>query len=72
MTHTQITCPKRIALRTGKKRARPAGVGALASVFEKIQVHRYIHSEDIKYHDTGNGWTLASPCIRMEKILSMP
>ena len=25
-----------------------------------IQEHRYIHSEDIKYHDTGNGWTLAT------------
>ena len=25
-----------------------------------IQEHRYTHSEDIKYHDTGNGWTLAS------------
>ena len=24
-----------------------------------IQEHRYTHSEDIKYHDTGNGWTLA-------------
>ena len=25
-----------------------------------IQEHRYRHSEDIKYHDTGNGWTLVS------------
>ena len=25
-----------------------------------IQEHRYTHSEDIKYHDSGNGWTLAS------------
>ena len=24
-----------------------------------IQEHRYTHSEDIKYHYTGNGWTLA-------------
>ena len=24
-----------------------------------IQEHRCTHSEDIKYHDTGNGWTLA-------------
>ena len=24
-----------------------------------IQEHRYTHTEDIKYHDTGNGWTLA-------------
>ena len=25
-----------------------------------IQEDRYTHSEDIKYHDTGNGWTLAT------------
>ena len=25
-----------------------------------IQEHRYTHKEDIKYHDTGNGWTLAT------------
>ena len=25
-----------------------------------MQEHRYIHSEDIKYHDTGNGWTSVS------------
>ena len=25
-----------------------------------IQEHRYTHSEDIKYHNTGNGWTLAT------------
>ena len=25
-----------------------------------IQEHRYPHSEDIEYHDTGNGWTLAT------------
>ena len=25
-----------------------------------IQEHRYTDSEDIKYHDTGNGWTLAT------------
>ena len=108
MTHTQTTCPNRIALHAGKKGARPAGVGALASVFKKsatelkqqkllkckhtvqiatfnvrtlnrigklpeltasaiehkidiicMQEHRYTHSEDIKYHDTSNGWTLA-------------
>ena len=35
MTHTQTTCINRIALRAGKKGARPAEVGALASVFEK-------------------------------------
>ena len=25
-----------------------------------IQEHRYTHNEDIKYHDTGNRWTLAT------------
>ena len=25
-----------------------------------IQEHRYTHNEDIKYHDTDNGWTLAT------------
>ena len=25
-----------------------------------IQEHLYTHSEDIKYHDSGNGWTLAT------------
>ena len=107
MTHTQTTCTNRIAPRAGEKGARPAEVGALASVFEKsatelkrlkllkckqtlqiatfnvrtlsrisqlpeliasavdhkidiicIQEHRYTHTEDIKYHETGNGWTL--------------
>ena len=32
-----------------------------------IQEHRYTHSEDIKYHDTGNGWT-TSHCICMGKL----
>ena len=99
-----------MALRAGKKGARPAEVGALVPVFEKsatelklkqnllkckrtrqivtfnvrtlnrigqqleltasaidhnidticIQEHRYIQSEDIKYHNTGNGWTFVS------------
>ena len=35
MTHTQTTYTNRIALRAGKKGARPAEVGALASLFEK-------------------------------------
>ena len=109
MTHTQTTYTNRIALRAGKKGARPAEVGALASVFGKsatelkqskllkckqtlqiatfnvrtlnrigqlpeliasaeehkidiicIQEHRYTHTEDIKYHETGNGWSLAT------------
>ena len=35
MTRTQTTYINRIALRAGKKGARPAEVGALTSVFEK-------------------------------------
>ena len=35
MTHIQTTYTNRIALRVGEKGARPAEVGALASVFEK-------------------------------------
>ena len=35
MTHAQTTYINRIVLRAGKKRARPAEVGALASVFAK-------------------------------------
>ena len=35
MTHTQTTYINRIALRAGKKGARPTEVGALASVFKK-------------------------------------
>ena len=109
MTHAQTTYTNRIALRVGKKGARPAEVGALASVFKKsatelkqskllkckqtlqiatfnvrtlnrigqlpelivsveehkidiicIQEHRYTHTEDIKYHETGNGWSLVT------------
>ena len=109
MTHTQTTYTNRIALRAGKKGARPAEVGALASVFEKsatvlkwpkllkckqtlqiatfkvitwnrigqlpeliasavehkidiicIQEHRCTHTEDIKYHETGNRWSLVT------------
>ena len=25
-----------------------------------IQKHRYTHTEDIKYHETGNGWSLVT------------
>ena len=109
MTHTQTTYTNRITLRAGKKGARPAVVGALASVFEKsvtelkrqkllkckqtlqiatfnvrtlnrigqlpeliasavehkidiicIQEHRCTHTEGIKYHETGNGWSLVT------------
>ncbi len=91
MTHTQTTYTNRIALRAGKKGARPATelkrpklqkckqtlqiatfnvrtlnrIGQLpeliASAVEHkidiicIQEHRYTHTEDIKYHETGNG-----------------
>ena len=110
MTHTHTTYINRIAPHAGKKGARPAEFGALASVFEKsatelklkqklleckqtiqiatfnvtilnrigqlpeltasavehkidiicIQEYRYTHTEDNKYHETGNGWTLAT------------
>ena len=108
MTYTQTTYTNRIALHVGKKGARPAEAGALASVFEKsatelkqskllkckqtLQIatfnvrtlnriwqlpeliasaeehkidiiciqHRYTHTEDIKYHETGNGWSLVT------------
>ena len=108
MTRTQTAYINRIALRAGKKGARPAEVGTLASMFEKstselkqklrkckrtiqiatfnvrtlnrigqlseltasavqhkideisIQEHRYTHTEDIKYHETGNGWMLVT------------
>ena len=33
-----------------------------------IQEHRYTHSEDIKYHDTGNGWTLATASARKNSV----
>ena len=109
MTHIQTTYINRIALRAGKKGARPIEVVALVSVLEKsaselkqqkllkckqtmqittfnvrplnrigqlseltasavehkidiicIQEHRYTHTEDIKYHETGNRRTLAT------------
>ena len=103
MTHTQTTYTNRIALHAGKKGARPAEVGALASVFEKsatelkrpkllkckqtLQIATFNvrtlnrigqlpeliaspvehkidiiciqeHTEDIKNHETGSGWSL--------------
>ena len=38
MTHTETTCINRIARHTGKKKAHPAEVGALGSVFEKSKI----------------------------------
>ena len=117
MTHTQTTYINCIALRAGKKGARPAEVRALASVFEKsvtelkqqklqkckqtiqiatfnvrtlnrigqlpeltasavehmidiicTQEHRYTHTKDIKYHETGNGWALATVSARKNSV----
>ena len=36
-----------------------------------IQEHRYTHSEDIKYHDTGNGWTLATASAWKNSVNAM-
>ena len=33
-----------------------------------IQEHRYTHSEDIKSHDTGNGWTLATASVSKNSV----
>ena len=120
MNHTQTTYTNRIALRTSKNGARPAEVGALASVFKKsatelkqqkilkckhtiqiakfsvrtlnrigqlpeltasaidhnidiifIQEQRYILSENIRYHDNGNRWTLATASARKNSVNAM-
>ena len=34
----------------------------------RIQEHRYTHTEDIKYHETGNGWTLATVLARKNSV----
>ena len=36
-----------------------------------IQEHRYTHSEDIKYHDTGNGWMQATASARKNSVNAM-
>ena len=36
-----------------------------------IQEHRYTHSEDIKYHDTGNGWTQATASAWKNSVNAM-
>ena len=36
-----------------------------------IQEHRYTHSGDIKYHDTGNGWTLATASAWKKTVNAM-
>ena len=105
MTHTQITCPNRIALRVGKKKGAASVLEKSATELKQqkllkckhaiqiatfnvrtlnrigqlpeltasaidhkidmlcIQEHRYTHSGDIKYYDTGNGWTLATASV---------
>ena len=86
MTHTQTTCPNCITLHTGIKGARPANVGALASVFKKSAaelklkqkllkckhtIQKRYSSEDMKYHDTGNGWTLATASAWKNSVNAM-
>ena len=114
-THTQTTS----LFAQVKKGARPAEVGALASVLKKsdtelkqkllkckqaiqiatfnvrtlnrigqlleltvssidhnidiicIQEHRYTHSEDIKYHNSGNGWMLATASAWKNSVNAM-
>ena len=36
-----------------------------------IQKHKYTHSGDIKYHDTGNGWTLATASAWKKSVNAM-
>ena len=36
-----------------------------------IQEHRYAHSEDIKYYDTGNGWTRATASVGKNSVNAM-
>ena len=33
-----------------------------------FQEHKYTHNENIKYHDTGNGWTLATASARKNSV----
>ena len=114
--NNQTTCPNCIAFRVRKKGTRPAEVGALAWVFEKLTTelnqkllkckqtiriatfnvrtlnkigqlpeltssaiehnidiicileHIYTYSEDIKYQDSGNGWTLAIASTRKNSV----
>ena len=36
-----------------------------------IQEYKYIHSEDIKYHNTGNGWMLATASAWKNSVNAM-
>ena len=53
MTHTQTTCPNCIALHASKKRAHPAEVGALTSVFEKSATELKL-KQKLQKHDTNS------------------
>ena len=52
MTRTQTRSINRIALRAGKKGARPAEVGALASVFEKSATELKLKQKLLKCKQT--------------------
>ena len=52
MTHTQTTFPNYIALCAGKQGARPAEVGALASMFEKLATEIKLKQKLLKYKRT--------------------
>ena len=52
MTHTQTTSRNCFALSAGKKRTRPAGVGALVPVFEKSSSELKLKQKPLKYKST--------------------
>ena len=52
MTHTQTTYINRIALHMGKKKACPAEVGALTSVFEKSATELKLKQKLLKCKQT--------------------
>ena len=54
MTYTQTTCPNCIALRVGKKEARPAEVGALTPVFEKSATELKLKQKLLKFKRNTN------------------
>ena len=53
MTHTQTTCPNRIAICVGKKGGRHAEVETLASMFEKpsteVKLKQKLQNANTKY-----------------------
>ena len=54
MTHTQTTYMNRVALRAGKKGARPAEVRTLASVFEKSATELKQNSTKMQTNNTNS------------------